>query len=67
MSGLSYEGLHHVKFPVTDLDASMKWYENSLKSQARAPVRPPKLRRQPLRGYHVLAGGRRALRTAIRA
>jgi catechol 2,3-dioxygenase-like lactoylglutathione lyase family enzyme len=27
MSGLSYAGLHHVKFPVTDLDASLQWYE----------------------------------------
>lgn len=33
MSGLSYAGLHHVKFPVTDLDASLKWYEKVLKAK----------------------------------
>ena len=67
MSGLSYAGLHHVKFPVTDLDASLKWYEKVLKAKREPRFRPPKLRRQPLRGYHVLAGARRALRTTIRA
>lgn len=33
MSGLSYAGLHHVKFPVTDLDASLQWYETVLKAK----------------------------------
>jgi catechol 2,3-dioxygenase-like lactoylglutathione lyase family enzyme len=33
MSGLNYAGLHHVKFPVTDLDASLKWYEKVLKAK----------------------------------
>jgi catechol 2,3-dioxygenase-like lactoylglutathione lyase family enzyme len=30
---LSYAGLHHVKFPVTDLDASLEWYEMVLKAK----------------------------------
>ena len=33
MSGLSYAGVHHVKFPVTDLDASVQWYETVLKAK----------------------------------
>jgi catechol 2,3-dioxygenase-like lactoylglutathione lyase family enzyme len=33
MSGLSYAGLHHVKFPVTDLDSSLQWYETVLKAK----------------------------------
>ena len=33
MTGLSYAGVHHVKFPVTDLDASLRWYETVLKAK----------------------------------
>jgi catechol 2,3-dioxygenase-like lactoylglutathione lyase family enzyme len=33
MSGLSYAGLHHVKFPVTDLDTSLQWSETVLKAK----------------------------------
>lgn len=33
MSDLIYAGLHHVKFPVTDLDASLQWYETVLKAK----------------------------------
>jgi catechol 2,3-dioxygenase-like lactoylglutathione lyase family enzyme len=33
MSGPSYAGLHHVKLPVTDLDASLHWYEMVLKAK----------------------------------
>ena len=33
MGGLSYAGLHHVKFPVTDLDSSLQWYETELKAK----------------------------------
>jgi hypothetical protein len=33
MTGFSYVGLHHVKFPVTDLDTSLQWYETVLKAK----------------------------------
>jgi len=33
MSGPSIVGVHHVKFPVTDLDASLQWYETVLKAK----------------------------------
>jgi catechol 2,3-dioxygenase-like lactoylglutathione lyase family enzyme len=33
MSGPSYAGLHHVKFPVTDLDEALQWYATVLKAK----------------------------------